>query len=141
MRTARAGRIAPDSRGLGPRPGQTPGPVWARRFDDEAHLAPNVRAHQLLNVMGAKPPADGKGRYGSHGQPNGRVEQAETSATGLLHGGCDLEADGRIRQRVEDSIRQSTPTDLKFKLAPEPIAFFHSPGKGCRWGGQVNGAQ
>ncbi len=33
------------------------------RFDDEAHLAPDVRAHQLLNVVGTKPSADGKGRY------------------------------------------------------------------------------
>src|SRR5262249_16254858 len=44
-------------------------------FDDEAEFAPDLWAHEALNVMGAQPPPHGEGREGSDGQTDRRVEK------------------------------------------------------------------
>src|SRR5262249_53902379 len=44
-------------------------------FHDETELAPDVRAHQTLNVVGAEPPTHRERRHRSQRQADGRIQE------------------------------------------------------------------
>src|SRR5262249_28030403 len=99
-------------------------------FDDEAQLAPDVGAHQSLNIVGAEPPPGGEGRDRSHSQSNRRIEKphpfAEQVATkDARHLAWDRGNDDLQRLEANENER-SEDAPLSKRVLEEALVYVES---------------